>query len=192
MKIKLCVFVLFTLMLAGDAYASKTCWCWIGPQGGNGWVNQGDPVKWIDFGGVASYPNITSYNKKQKCSEACATKATEWFSSNNSQSLCNLINRPVSTEEATKIGAFSLVGAGDWGNNVWDYDAKPINFKGCTRKCNCPKGWYDENRRSCVTGALCDKVPNMPDGDKGGGYWAWHGILFMDIAGGNCLLSPIL
>ena len=45
--------------------------------------------------------------------------------------------------------------------------------------CDCgPRHWWDPNRRSCVTGA-CD-VPNMPDGDKGGGYFAWHGSLFIN------------
>jgi hypothetical protein len=45
--------------------------------------------------------------------------------------------------------------------------------------CDCgPNHWWDDNRKSCVTGA-CD-VPNMPDGDKGGGYFAWHGSLFIN------------
>jgi hypothetical protein len=45
--------------------------------------------------------------------------------------------------------------------------------------CDCGRGhWWDPNRKSCVTGA-CD-VPNMPDGDKGGGYFAWHGSLFIN------------
>src|SRR6185503_18592625 len=45
--------------------------------------------------------------------------------------------------------------------------------------CDCGPGhWWDQNRKSCVTGA-CD-VPAMPDGDKGGGYFAWHGTLFIN------------
>lgn len=47
--------------------------------------------------------------------------------------------------------------------------------------CDCGPGhWWDVNRKSCVTGACA--VPNMPDGDKGGGYFAWHGTLFVDTA----------
>ena len=59
--------------------------------------------------------------------------------------------------------------------------------------CDCGPGhWWDVNRRSCVTGA-CD-VPKMPDGDKGGGYFAWHGTLFVDTpclvkCGGNLNLT---
>jgi hypothetical protein len=45
--------------------------------------------------------------------------------------------------------------------------------------CQCSPGhWWDANRKSCVTGAC--NVPKMPDGDKGGGYFAWHGTLFID------------
>jgi hypothetical protein len=45
--------------------------------------------------------------------------------------------------------------------------------------CDCGAGhWWDPNRKSCVTGAC--SVPNMPDGDKGGGYFAWHGSLFIN------------
>jgi hypothetical protein len=192
MKKQMLLSAFFVLFLASThAHAAKTCWCWIGPKGGNGWVSQGDPVKWQDFGGITSYGDLVP-NKQQKCSQACATVAANSGLLSNNQALCNLAGRPVSAGEAATVGVYSLVGAGDWGNNVWDADGKPTNFKGCDRKCTCPKGWYDENRRSCAIGALCDKVPGMPDGDKGGGYWAWHGILFMDIAGANCLLSPIL
>ena len=45
--------------------------------------------------------------------------------------------------------------------------------------CECSPGhWWDTNRKSCVTGAC--EVASMPDGDKGGGYFAWHGTLFVD------------
>jgi hypothetical protein len=60
--------------------------------------------------------------------------------------------------------------------------------------CDCGRGhWWDVNRKSCVTGA-CD-VPKMPDGDKGGGYFAWHGTLFVNtpclppVCGGNLNLT---
>lgn len=47
--------------------------------------------------------------------------------------------------------------------------------------CRCADGhWYDQNRKSCVTGTGCPKLSNMPDGDKGGGYFAWQGNLFIN------------
>ncbi|HEX2835248.1 MAG TPA: hypothetical protein VHW00_19700 [Thermoanaerobaculia bacterium] len=47
------------------------------------------------------------------------------------------------------------------------------------QECPCAPGhWWDKNRKSCVTGACA--VPNMPDGDKGGGYFAWQGQLFVN------------
>jgi hypothetical protein len=47
--------------------------------------------------------------------------------------------------------------------------------------CECSPGhWWDANRKSCVTG-VCN-VPKMPDGDKGGSYFAWNGTLFVDTA----------
>ena len=47
--------------------------------------------------------------------------------------------------------------------------------------CTCAAGnWYDANRGSCVTGAYT--VKGMPDGDKGGGYFAWQGSLFVNTA----------
>ncbi len=52
--------------------------------------------------------------------------------------------------------------------------------------CKCPEGhWYDNNRQSCVTTA-CESVPGLPDGDKGGGYFAWSGHLFIDTPGADC------
>lgn len=51
--------------------------------------------------------------------------------------------------------------------------------------CNCSPGhWWDANRKSCVTGAC--KVPGMPDGDKGGGYFAWQGNLFINTPCAPC------
>jgi hypothetical protein len=58
--------------------------------------------------------------------------------------------------------------------------ARPRTFKPVAPAgCNCADGhWWDANRKSCVTGAC--KVPGMPDGDKGGGYFAWQGELFVN------------
>lgn len=51
--------------------------------------------------------------------------------------------------------------------------------------CPCQDGhWYDPNRKSCVTGAC--KVPGMPNGDKGGNYFAWNGDLYIDTPCKSC------
>jgi len=53
------------------------------------------------------------------------------------------------------------------------------NFVQGDQPCPCQDGhWYDKNRKSCVTGSC--KVPGMPNGDKGGKYFAWDGNLFID------------
>jgi hypothetical protein len=50
-----------------------------------------------------------------------------------------------------------------------------------TEGCPCAAGqWYDKNRKSCVRG-VCENIAGMPDGDKGGGYFAWQGTLFQDM-----------
>jgi hypothetical protein len=61
--------------------------------------------------------------------------------------------------------------------------------------CQCAQGhWYDPNVKSCVTTA-CEVVKGMPDGDKGGGFFAWNGHLFTKTACTNpntntCLNGP--
>lgn len=59
----------------------------------------------------------------------------------------------------------------------------------CIRMCDCPPGkWYDSNRKSCVTTA-CQNTGGIPNGDKGGGYFAWQGILYKNVPGAtNCRL----
>lgn len=59
-----------------------------------------------------------------------------------------------------------------------DFSAIPADLPR-DQPCPCQDGhWYDKNRKSCVTGAC--KVPGMPNGDKGGKYFAWDGNLFID------------
>ena len=63
-------------------------------------------------------------------------------------------------------------------------------FFGCTEVCECPEGtWYETFRRRCVepTGS---RVPNMPNGDKGGGYYVKDGYLFKDAEQAECLMLP--
>jgi hypothetical protein len=64
--------------------------------------------------------------------------------------------------------------------------AVPRDFQVEQPPCPCQDGhWYDANRKSCVTGTGC-KVPGMPNGDKGGKYFAWDGNLFLDTPCRSC------
>ena len=66
----------------------------------------------------------------------------------------------------------------------------PDDFYGCSEVCNCPEGtWYEGFRRRCVepTGTA---VENMPNGDKGGGYYVKDGYLFKDASEANCRMLP--
>ena len=163
------------LLSPQEAAASKRCWCWIG-------IERGQEL--IDYGAVDSYQDLES-NKKAKCSEACSKRCASDI--NDFALLCSKLGRSYSGDD---IGCFSVVGAKDNANNTWDYDGRPSNFPGCISTCDCPRGWFDPNRDSCVIGA-CD-VPGMPNGDKGGGYFAWDQKLFMDIPGKtNCHVVPV-
>lgn len=77
-------------------------------------------------------------------------------------------------------------GAFTSGESPRPINANTVPSKASTRcrSCTCPRGWFDPNRNSCVIG-MCD-VPGMPNGDKGGGYFAWGGKLFRDIPGLDC------
>ncbi len=66
----------------------------------------------------------------------------------------------------------------------------PPDFYGCMQLCECPKGqWYEAFRRQCVepTGTA---VANMPNGDKGGGYYVKDGYLFKDAGQATCRMLP--
>lgn len=66
----------------------------------------------------------------------------------------------------------------------------PADFYGCSEICNCPEGtWYEAFRRRCVepTGTAVD---NMPNGDKGGGYYVKDGFLFKDAEEASCQMLP--
>lgn len=68
------------------------------------------------------------------------------------------------------------------------YEGHHIIYARCYPKCDCGSGaWFDVNRDSCVTGA-CGTVPGMPDGDKGGGYFAWQNNLFKNVPCTPCQL----
>lgn len=165
-----------TLAGAEPAEASKGCWCWVGIERGE---------KLIDYGEVGRYQDTES-NKKRKCSTACAARCA--MDLHDPERLCSKAGRPVPA--AAKVGCFSVVGAKDNPNNTWDYDGHPSGFRGCQRTCSCSRGWYDANRDSCVTGA-CESVPGMPNGSKGGGYFAWNETLFVDISGKTgCKVVP--
>lgn len=66
----------------------------------------------------------------------------------------------------------------------------PQNFYGCTEVCECPEGkWYEDFRHHCVepTGKA---VPDMPNGDKGGGYYVKDGYLFKSTGEAACRTLP--
>src|SRR5205807_7334075 len=65
-------------------------------------------------------------------------------------------------------------------------DTLPISRPpGC---CVCPEGSsYNAERKSCIK-SVCT-VKGMPDGDKGGGFFALHGTIFENVA---CLPVPDL
>lgn len=66
----------------------------------------------------------------------------------------------------------------------------PRDFYGCAEVCDCPEGqWYESFRRRCAepTGT---EVPNMPNGDKGGGYYVKDGYLFRDADQPACRMLP--
>ncbi len=66
----------------------------------------------------------------------------------------------------------------------------PSDFYGCTQVCECPKGqWYEAFRQSCVEPTET-AVPNMPNGDKGGGYYVKDGYLFKDAGQADCRMLP--
>lgn len=69
-------------------------------------------------------------------------------------------------------------------------DTRQVTIEDCfsCKTCACPEGWYDKNRQSCVVGVGCP-VSGMPDGDKGGGFFAWRGTLFRDVPGAECNVS---
>jgi len=66
----------------------------------------------------------------------------------------------------------------------------PLGFYGCTEICECPEGmWYEAFRHQCVE-ATGTPVPNMPNGDKGGGYHVKDGYLFKDAGRADCRMLP--
>ncbi|MCH9648299.1 MAG: hypothetical protein K0U98_08675 [Deltaproteobacteria bacterium] len=169
-----CLFLVFLLVwtaLASPAQAKKPCQCWIGSKKGAVLEDYG-PVAW--FRGTES-------NKKARCSEACAKRCAGDIADH--QKLCSWIGTDF--DQVDTLGCFSVVGRRDNPNNTWDFDGRPAPFAGCSRCCTCPRGHYNKKRKTCAIDAGC-KVPGMPIGDKGGGYFAWDQKLFVDIPGARC------
>jgi len=110
------------------------------------------------------------------CAEAAADDAAHW---NNDEWLCAQIGGPFDGY----VTAYAGIGTGK-------YSIANQRKVRCRRCCDCPEGtWFDANRDSCVTGAGCD-VEDLPNGDKGGGFFAWDGHLFVDVPGGDCWIQP--
>ena len=166
----------FALAGAAPAEASKGCWCWIG-------VEREREADRLRLRGPLPGHGV---DKEGKCSTACSARCA--VDLQNPDRLCQAAGHPIPAN--AKIGCFSVVGASDNDNNTWDYDGRPSRFPGCRKTCSCPRGWYDANRDSCVTGA-CENVKGLPNGNKGGGYFAWNETLFLDIPGKTgCKVGP--
>lgn len=170
----------------GDPFGNwgdKTCWCWVGIEG------QDEHLIDLDTGLVFEGP-IGASGKKRDCSRRCSEVCRDALG--DSAEICSRIGRPLSASEVANLGCFSVVGADDNDNNKWDYDGRPCaGFNGCERVCQCPPGSsYSSPRGSCVT-PQCP-APGIPNGDKGGGYSAVGGQLFLDVAGASaCEIRPV-
>lgn len=156
-----------------------TCWC-------KAIFGAGDPGKSIDNPVIAYPTGLTFGNctldvarKKRECSARCTELSRNDAQRFNDDAwLCRQLNR----DYDGAITAYSAIG-------TLRYETANGRKVQCKRCCDCPDGWYDRTRQSCVTGA-CD-VPGMPNGDKGGGYFAWQAKLFKDIPGAtNCQVEP--
>jgi hypothetical protein len=53
--------------------------------------------------------------------------------------------------------------------------------------CTCPPGsYYYAERKSCIK-EVCDNVKGIPNGDKGGGFFAYNGAIWENVA---CVAPP--
>ena len=118
--------------------------------------------------------------KEEKCRSACAAaSAVDMDRYNNDQWWCRTLARPFDQE----ITLYSKIGDMKW-------RAAGKRRVQCKRCCDCPRGIYDPARNSCADRIAC-AAPGLPDGDKGGGYSAVGGQLFVDVPGAeNCEVVP--
>jgi len=170
-------------MLALPGASSAVCHCWCAVSTVEDFTGKGTlPGEVIDYGQLKQWGNCTVQAKKkeEECNHLCSVKAaSDGERYLNDAWWCSTLNRPFDGW----VTAYSHIGTRRW-NAVHKRQVK------CVKSCKCPQGWYDPNRDSCVTGTDCD-VPGMPDGDKGGGYFAWHEDLFLNIPGASdCVIEP--
>lgn len=171
--------LLVALVNLTGALAKVDCNCHIGVRYSS--------TKLVNYGKVDSYRRLSS-GKQRKCSSSCASKCAADLT--NGQKICDAIGSDYNNS-GKNIGCFSVVGRTDTRNNKWDFDGV-ASINGCERSCKCPKGWYDRNRKSCVTGVGCDNIPGLPNGDIGNGFFAWGGTLFRDISGAHsCTVKAV-
>lgn len=117
--------------------------------------------------------------KEAKCQRACADLArADQDRFGNDAWLCDRVGKDFDGE----VTAYAALD----GRGFQPAASRPLS---CTTCCECPDGTYDRERKSCVTGVDCE-TPGLPDGDKGGGYFAREESLFRDLPGAECVTRP--
>ncbi len=148
--------------MTGSLWADE---CWLGERFG---------IKVIDYVRQAEVDEIDS----AQCRTACMVDL------GNSLQICHRLRAPYINN--AEFGCFYLPEGGRAELLV----GPPGDFYGCTEVCSCSGGtWYEHFRRRCVepTGI---PVENMPNGDKGGGYYVKDGYLFKDTGEASCQMLP--
>lgn len=117
-------------------------------------------------------------NSREQCLAVCKADA------DSAKQICNRLGTTYVNK--VEFGCFYKSGS-----NPTELLLKaPSNFYGCTEVCECLEGgWYEEFRHHCVepTGIA---VANMPNGDKGGGYYAKDEYLFKSTGKAACRTLP--
>jgi len=176
------LFAVLLLAVGWAPAASAKCHCFCKASFDSGLTGvKSIPNPVIDYSPLAEWGNCTLDKKKKEaeceklCAKAAADDAAKW---NNDEWLCAQIGGPFDGY----ITAYAAIGTQKYS------DANKRKVK-CRRCCDCPEGtWFDANRDSCVTGAGCD-IEDLPNGDMGGGYFAWDGHLYVDVAEGDCTVQ---
>lgn len=173
--------LLLSAVWAPNALAKCHCFCKASFDDGlAGSSSIPSPV--IDYSPLEEWQNCTLKpgKKAQDCQDLCAKAAANDLNMwNDDEWLCAQVGGPFDGY----VSAYAAIG-------TQKYKVANRRKLRCRRCCDCPDAtWFDANRDSCVTGAGCD-IEDLPNGDIGGGYFAWDGHLFVDVAEGDCWVQP--